>query len=92
MVIIVSLWTVGVLARPLNGWKVGLVGVLTAFAAVDVFVPALARDVYLLSTDAVDLGLAAAIGCAGALFVEITHRSGVSRTRGPGPGRGVGRR
>jgi cation-transporting ATPase E len=79
VVVIVSLWTVGVLARPLNGWKLGLVAVLSAFAAVDVFVPALARDVYLLRTDAVDLGLAAAIGCAGALFVEITHRAVAAR-------------
>lgn len=48
IVLIVSLWTVLVLARPLTGWKLGLVATMAGVVALIVTVPALATDVFLL--------------------------------------------
>ncbi len=74
-VLIVSLWTVVVLARPLSGWKLALVAGLGAMAAVTVAVPTLGRDLYLLSTTASNLVVAGCVGLGGALIVEVTHRA-----------------
>ena len=86
VIVIVSLWTVAVLARPLDGWKVGLVGALSLAAGVIAFVPAIGHRAFLLTTNPLDLALAAAVGAGGAVFVEVTHRAVTALSdRGQGP-------
>ncbi len=74
-VLIVSLWTVVVLARPLAGWKLALVAGLAVMAAIPLAVPAYGRDLYLLTTTQSNLTVAAFVGLGGALIVELTHRA-----------------
>jgi cation-transporting ATPase E len=87
--LIVSLWTVVVLARPLTGWKVGLVAAIGGVVAVVVTVPAIGRGLFLLSTTPLDLAVAGVVGIAGAVFVEITHRAVAAGLYG-GPNRDTG--
>jgi cation-transporting P-type ATPase E len=87
--LIVSLWTVVVLARPLTGWKVGLVAATGGVVAVVVTVPAIGRGLFLLSTTPLDLAVAGVVGIAGAVFVEITHRAVAAGLYG-GPNRDTG--
>jgi cation-transporting ATPase E len=75
VVLIVSLWTLLVLARPLAGWKLGLVAAMGAAVAVIVAIPALAHGVFLLDVTPLRLATAGVIGAAGAVAVELTHRS-----------------
>ena len=83
LVLIVSLWTLLVLARPLKGWKLGLVAAMAATAALIVAVPALGHGVFLLEPTPLRVGLAAAIGAGGALLVELSYRA-VERLLGRG--------
>ena len=89
VILIVSLWSVGVLARPLSGWKLALVTCLVGVAAVVAAVPAIGRTAFLLTTTPLDLAVAAVVGIAGAVFVELTHRAvaaGTSRLPPAGTG------
>lgn len=82
VILIISLWTVGVLARPLSGWKLALVASLAGVAAVAASVPAIGRTAFLLSTTPVDLAVAGVVGVAGVGFVELTHRAVAAGTKG----------
>ncbi len=87
VILIISLWTVGVLARPLSGWKLALVTSLAGVAAVAATVPAIGQTAFLLSTTPLDLAVAGVVGVAGVGFVELTHRAvaaGTGRSRPPG--------
>jgi len=64
-----------VLARPLTGWKLGLVAGMALAVAVIVAVPALGHGIFLLEVSPLRLTIASVIGAAGALLVELTHRS-----------------
>ncbi|WP_440710405.1 HAD-IC family P-type ATPase [Herbiconiux sp. YIM B11900] len=76
----VSLWILCVLARPLNGWRLGMIGAVTA-AFVLAYVVPLARDFFALGLQSLPaLAVAVAIGVAGALGVEVWYR--VARRRG----------
>lgn len=75
IVLIVSLWTLLVLARPLAGWKLALVATLGAVAALIVAIPALGHGIFLLDVTPLRLAIAGIIGAAGAVLVELTHRS-----------------
>jgi cation-transporting P-type ATPase E len=81
VVLVVSLWTLLVLARPLQGWKLALVAVMAGAAATIVAVPPLGHGVFLLSPTPLRVGIALAIGAAGALLVELAFR-GVERLLG----------
>ena len=74
-VLIVSLWILVVLARPLAGWKLPLVASMAGIVAVILAVPALATDIFLLYPTPLRLGLAAALGAAGAIMVELSYRA-----------------
>ena len=74
-VLIVSLWTVVVLARPLTGWKLALVASLAGIVAVILAVPALATDIFLLYPTPLRVGIAAALGAGGAVLVELSYRA-----------------
>ncbi|MEU4746965.1 HAD-IC family P-type ATPase, partial [Actinosynnema sp. NPDC023658] len=71
VVLIASLWTLSLLARPLTGWKVALLAGLATAAAVVLAVPVLATDVFLLDVTPQRLLLGAAIGALAATAVEL---------------------
>ena len=74
-VLIVSLWVLVVLARPLAGWKLLLVAGIAGIVAVIIAVPALATDIFLLYPTPMRVGIAAALGAAGAIMVELSYRA-----------------
>ncbi len=80
VILIVSLWSVAVLARPLSGWKLALVSSLAGIAALVAAVPAIGRTVFLLTTTPLDLAVAGVVGVGGAAFVELTHRAVAAAT------------
>ena len=73
VVLVVAFWTLGVLSRPLVPWKVALIASLVGIVAVVLAVPAL-QEVALLEPTPEALLLAAPLGAAGALLVELAHR------------------
>jgi cation-transporting P-type ATPase E len=75
VVLIVSLWTLLVLARPLAGWKLALVATMAGAVAVIVAVPVLGRSFFLLETTTQRVLVAAVIGAVGALLVELASRA-----------------
>jgi cation-transporting ATPase E len=75
IVLIASLWTLLVLARPLNGWKLALVASMAGIAALVLAVTALGPDVFILEISPVRLLIAGVIGAGGAVVVEVTHRA-----------------
>jgi cation-transporting P-type ATPase E len=74
-VLIVSLWVLVVLSRPLAGWKLLLVATMAGIVALIVAIPALANNIFLLYPTPLRLGLAAAIGAGGAVVVELSYRA-----------------
>jgi cation-transporting ATPase E len=75
IVLIVSLWTLLVLARPLAGWKLALVAAMGAGVVLIVAIPVLGHGVFLLDVTPLRLAIAGVVGAAGAALVELTHRS-----------------
>ena len=75
IVLIVSLWTLLVLARPLTGWKLALMATMAATATLIVAIPPLGHGVFLLDDTPLRLAIAGTLGAAGALLVELTYRS-----------------
>jgi cation-transporting ATPase E len=74
VVLVISLWTLLVLARPLAGWKLALVATMAAAVVLIVAVPALGHGIFLLETTWSRVLTALAIGAGGAALVEITNR------------------
>jgi hypothetical protein len=75
IVLIVSLWTLLVLARPLSGWKLALMATMAATVTLIVAIPPLGHGVFLLDVTPLRLAIAGTLGAAGALLVELTYRS-----------------
>jgi cation-transporting ATPase E len=73
VVLIVALWTLGILARPLRAWKVALIATMGALAAAIVVLPVGERVVLLQVTPEVLL-IAGVLGACGALLVEVSAR------------------
>ncbi|MGW4115928.1 HAD-IC family P-type ATPase [Actinosynnema sp. NPDC004786] len=74
VVLVASLWTLSLLARPLAGWKVVLLAGLATAAAVILAVPLLATDVFLLAVTPQRLLVGLAIGAVAAAAVELVGR------------------
>ena len=90
VVLVVALWTLAVLARPLVLWKVALIGTMAAIAGMVLLVPPLARAVFLLEVTPVVALIGAVTGAAGGLLVELLHRLAPParvETAPPGSGR-----
>jgi cation-transporting ATPase E len=85
VVLIVALWTLVILARPLVAWKLALVGTMVGIVVLVLLVPALGNGIVLLEVTPRVLLTAAPIGVAGAVLVEIAERmsSAVSERRAP---------
>ncbi|WP_409329850.1 HAD-IC family P-type ATPase [Trujillonella humicola] len=76
VVLVVALWILAVLARPLTAGKAVLVAAMAGLAALAIAAPSFRTDVLLLEPSPVGLLLAAGLGAAGALLVEVVARLG----------------
>ncbi|TQM79075.1 cation-transporting ATPase E [Saccharothrix saharensis] len=74
VVLVASLWTLSLLARPLTGWKAALLAGLATAAAVVLAVPLLATDVFLLAVTPHRLLVGLAVGVVAAALVELVGR------------------
>ncbi|HET6877487.1 MAG TPA: HAD-IC family P-type ATPase [Jatrophihabitans sp.] len=72
-VLIASLWTLGILARPITGWKIALLAGLAGLAAVITLVPAIGTGIVLLQPTPERFAVAVVVGAAAAVLIEITH-------------------
>jgi cation-transporting ATPase E len=80
VVLVVALWTLLVLARPLTAGKVGIVAAMAAAAAAVAAVPALGERLFRLEVTGMGLVVAGVVGVLGAFLVELVQRtSGWSR-------------
>lgn len=79
--LIVSLWTLLILGRPLASWKLALVATMVGAAALIVAVPPVATNVFLLHPTPPRVLIATAIGVVGAILVEISHQAGALTAR-----------
>ncbi|MFQ1002432.1 HAD-IC family P-type ATPase [Modestobacter sp. SSW1-42] len=75
VVLLVALWTLGVLARPLTRGKALLLALMAGLACLCVAVPAVARSIVLLEVSVPTLTIGLAVGAGGALLVELAHRA-----------------
>jgi len=74
VVLVVALWTLAVLARPLVAWKLGLLATMVAVVAFVVLVPPVGEGIVLLDVTGQGRRLAAALGVGGSLLVEVAGR------------------
>jgi cation-transporting P-type ATPase E len=83
-ILIISLWVVLMLARPLAGWKLALVATMAGAAALIIAIPALAHGIFLLDVTPLLLTEAVIIGAVAIVVVEIAHGGAafVSRVHG----------
>ncbi|MGY1739618.1 MULTISPECIES: HAD-IC family P-type ATPase [unclassified Blastococcus] len=82
VVLAVALWTLAVLARPLTAGKAALLAAMAGLAALALAVPSFREDVLLLEPTGPGLLLAAVLGVAGSLLVELVARSGATAPTG----------
>lgn len=73
-VLVVSLWTLLVLARPLKTWKLGLVCAMALIVAAVVAIPPLGHGIFLFETTPQRVLTALVAGAIGAALVEIASR------------------
>jgi cation-transporting ATPase E len=86
VVLVVALWTLSILARPLVAWKLALVAAMAAIAVAVVVTPPLADDVLMLVLTPTGVAVAAVTGAAGAVLVELVHRlAPLAREEAPRP-------
>ena len=74
VVLVVALWTLVVLARPLTIWKTLLIAGMAAVAALVAAVPALGPDLVLLDPTPLGLAVGGGTGAVGAVLVEVADR------------------
>jgi cation-transporting ATPase E len=89
VVVIASLWTLVILARPLAAWKVALIGTLAGVVVLVLGVRPLGNGIFLLEVTPRALLVAVPVGVVTALLVELTERitSAVAEQRDGSAGR-----
>ncbi len=81
VLLLVGLWVLGILARPLNAWRLGLVVAMAGAAAIAFAVP-LIREFFALEIPARTTSvLVLCVGAVACALVEVIHRAGTRRTR-----------
>jgi cation-transporting ATPase E len=75
VVLVLALWTLALLARPLTSWRIALVAAMAGVVALAVAIPAVREDVLLLEPTRTGSLVAAAVGAAGVVLVELTARA-----------------
>jgi cation-transporting P-type ATPase E len=81
VVLVVALWTLVVLARPLVAWKIALIAAMVATVLVVALVRPVGEAVGLLDTSPRSLVVAAVIGGVGAVLVEASQRVALTGRR-----------
>ncbi|MDR1999799.1 MAG: cation-translocating P-type ATPase [Frankiaceae bacterium] len=76
VVLVISMWTLSVLARPLAAWKAALVATMVGAVTVIVLIPPLASGIFLMEVSARRLIIGLSIGLCGAAAVEAAYRLG----------------
>jgi cation-transporting P-type ATPase E len=74
VVLIVGLWTLVILARPLHPWKLALIATMAGSAVAVTAIVAVGEGIVLLLVTPQGLLLAGVLGAVGALLVEISSR------------------
>jgi cation-transporting ATPase E len=74
VVLVVGLWTLGILARPLHAWKVALIATMAGLATAVVLVPAFGEATFLLRVTPQTVLTGVVLGAGGALLVEVSSR------------------
>ena len=74
VVLVVGLWTLVILARPLHAWKIGLIATMAGSAVAVAAIPAIGAEIVLLQVTPQVLMIAGVLGAGGALLVEISSR------------------
>ena len=75
VVLVVSLWTLTVAARPLAGWKIGLVTLMALLVVGAIAIPPLGHGTFLPTITGTRLGLGIGFGLLGATLVELVSRA-----------------
>ncbi|RKT54926.1 HAD-IC family P-type ATPase [Saccharothrix australiensis] len=75
VVVIASLWTLSLLARPLTRWKLALIAGLSGAVAVVLTVPALGGGLFLLAVTPQRLLVGAVVGLLAGVVVELVGRA-----------------
>jgi cation-transporting ATPase E len=78
VVLIVALWTLVILARPLVAWKLALIGTMAGVVVLVLLLPSLASGIFLLQVTPRALMIAVPVGVAAALLVELVERFGLT--------------
>jgi cation-transporting ATPase E len=87
VVLIVALWTLVILARPLSAWKLTLIGSMAAVVVLVLLVRPLGNGIVLLEVTPGEMVIAGLIGAAAALLVEGTERVVTASAHGGTAGR-----
>ncbi|MCW2676753.1 MAG: ctpE [Modestobacter sp.] len=92
VVLIVAMWTVVILARPLVAWKLALIASLVVVVVAVLLIPALGNGIVLLEVTPGALLIAAPIGVVAAALVEVAERlaTAIVNRRARAPHLGVG--
>jgi cation-transporting ATPase E len=83
VVLIVALWTLVILARPLVAWKLALIGTMTGVVVLVLLIPALGSAIFLLEVTPRVLMTAVPLGAVAALLVELVERRASTDTGRP---------
>ncbi|MFF0267249.1 HAD-IC family P-type ATPase [Kribbella sp. NPDC004536] len=89
VVLVVSLWTLSIQARPFRLWKAGLVAAMAVLAATAVLVPPIGHGIFLLEVTPRRVLGALAMGAVGIALIEVVRAVLSPRARWwPASGRG----
>lgn len=80
-VMILGLWVLVILARPLSGWKRALVAAMTAVATFVVIVPNVGTRIFLLEPSWLGFLVATLAALVGGLLIEVTRRVSLPKGR-----------
>lgn len=75
VVLVVALWTLVILARPLVSWKLGLLAAMAGVVVLVAVVRPLSEGIVLLVITPTALAVAAVVGAVGAMLVELAGRT-----------------
>ena len=85
VILVASLWVLTIMARPLAGWKLLLVGAMVALVVVVILVPALSGGIFLMEPTPQRVLIAVIIGGVCAVAIELTTRGVAMVARGAEP-------
>ena len=85
VILVASLWVLTIMARPLAGWKLLLVGAMVALVVIVILVPALSGGIFLMEPTPQRVLIAVIIGAVCAVAIELATRGVAMVARGAEP-------